>query len=62
MEKPVTVYYYTFFNLVTGRKLRRGPATLLAIERAGGQPLMETAQEVDDSELDAEGFVRRKEE
>lgn len=60
MEKPVKVYFYTVFNAVTGRKLRRGPATLEAIEKDGGKPEMETETDIDDSELDEHGFARRK--
>jgi len=32
-------------------------ATLEAIVRSGGDPIMNTALEVDESQLDAEGFV-----
>jgi hypothetical protein len=58
-EKRV-VYDYTVHNLVTGRTLRRGPATPEAIEKEGGELIPETRREVDESEVDGDGFVRRK--
>ena len=55
-----TVYYYTFFDTDTGETVRpRRPGTLEAIENAhlaDAKPLMGTALEVDESELDEEGF------
>jgi hypothetical protein len=60
-EKRV-VYDYIVHNLVTGRTLRRGPATPEAIEKEGGELIPETRREVDESEVDDDGFVRRKEE
>jgi hypothetical protein len=61
-EEKRVVYDYTVHNLVTGRTLRRGPATPEAIEKEGGKPVPETRREVDESELDENGFVRPKEE
>ncbi len=58
-EKRV-VYDYVVHNLVTGRTLRRGPATPEAIEKVGGELIPETRREVDESEIDDNGFVRRK--
>ncbi len=58
-EKRV-VYDYIVHNLVTGRTLRRGPATPEAIEKQGGELIPETRREVDESEIDDNGFVRRK--
>jgi hypothetical protein len=60
-EKRV-VYDYVVHNLVTGRTLRRGPATPEAIEKEGGELIPETRREVDESEVDGDGFVRRKKE
>ena len=60
----VIVYNFTVFeNGETKRALRA--ATLACIEDArksgvGAKPLMDTAQEVDESELDDNGFYPRR--
>ena len=60
----VTVYYFTFFDMDTGETVRvRRPGTLEAIRDTGmesAKPLMATAQEVDEAELDDHGFYPRR--
>ena len=55
-----TVYYFTFFDKDTGETVRpRRPGTLEAIGNTGMEsvnPLMRTALEVEESELDEHGF------
>jgi hypothetical protein len=55
-----TVYYFTFFDRDKGETVRpRRPGTLEAIANtrmASVKPLISTAQEVDESELDKHGF------
>jgi hypothetical protein len=64
MEKTTeTVYYYTFIN-EHGETVRpRRPGTLEAIKNtrlASATPLMRTALEVDEAELDEDGFYPRE--
>jgi hypothetical protein len=58
-----TVYYYTFIN-EQGETVRpRRPGTLEAIKNtrlARATPLMRTALEVDEAELDEDGFYPRE--
>jgi len=63
MEKvKETVYYYTFIN-DKGETVRpRRPGTLEAIKNtrlASATPLMRTGLEVDEAELDEDGFYPR---
>ena len=63
MEKvKETVYYYTFIN-DKGETVRpRRPGTLEAIKNtslASATPLMSTALEVDEADLDEDGFYPR---
>src|SRR5262249_22348722 len=63
MEKvKETVYYYTFLN-DQGETVRpRRPGTLAAIKQtrlARATPLMRTALEVDEADLDEDGFYPR---
>ena len=55
-----TVYYFTFFDRDKGETVRsRRPGTLDAIAKtrmASVNPLIRTAREVDESELDKNGF------
>ena len=55
-----TVYYFTFFDRDKGETVRpRRPGTLDAIAKtrmASVNPLISTAREVDESELDKNGF------
>ena len=55
-----TVYYFTFFDRDKGETVRpRRPGTLEAIANTrmvSVKPLISTAQEVDESELDKNGF------
>jgi hypothetical protein len=55
-----TVYYFTFFDRDKGETVRpRRPGTLEAIGNTGIEsvnPLMSTALEVEESELDEHGF------
>ena|GEM_PF-1879197 len=56
----VTVYYFTFVDRDTGETVRpRWPGTLDAIastRMVGVKPLISTAREVEESELDERGF------
>jgi len=56
----VTVYYFTCFDKDTGETVRpRRPGTLAAIgniDIEDARPLMRTAKEVDESDLDEWGF------
>lgn len=60
----VFVYYFTFFDRAKGENVRpRRPGTLEAIastRRAYVKPLLNTALEVDESDLDDEGFYPRR--
>jgi hypothetical protein len=59
-----TVYYFTFFDKDKGEIVRpRRPGTLEAIANtrmASVKPLISTAREVDESELDDNGFYPRR--
>ena len=59
-----TVYYFTFFDTDKSAMVRpRRPGTLEAIGKTGLEnlkPLMRTALEVDESELDDDGFYPRR--
>jgi hypothetical protein len=58
----VTVYYYESFDMSAGdmkRSQRR--ATKDAIEKRGHSPMLDTAVEVDERELDENGFVKAPE-
>ena len=60
MPDQVTVYFFTKYDIGSDQNLRsKRPATLEAIERSFGQPLMETAEEINVADLDEEGFRRR---
>ena len=63
MEKvKETVYYYTFLNEKGGTVRPRRPGTLAAIKNArlaSATPLMSTALEVDEADLDEDGFYPR---
>ena len=52
-----TVYYFTVYDVVIDQNVRRGPATLDAIDKAGGEPLLEPAHGIDESDLDDDGFT-----
>ena len=54
----VTVYYFTEYNIVTDEKVRSTrPATLETIAQIDNAIVLEeTAQEVDTSQLDGDGF------
>lgn len=60
----VLVYYFTFFDRNKRESVRpRRPGTLEAIartRRAHVKPLLNTALEVDESEVDDEGFYPRQ--
>lgn len=56
MQK-VTVYYFTCYDIKTDQTLSsRRPATLETIAACKGEVLKDTAQEVDISSLDGNGF------
>lgn len=57
MQK-VMVYYFTCYDIISDQILRsQRPATLEAIARCKGQVLKNTAQEIDASSLDDNGFL-----
>jgi len=59
--KKVTVYYFKKWDDSTHQNLRsKHPGTLEAIKRAEGTELMETALEVDEAELDDNGFWKKQ--
>jgi hypothetical protein len=52
------VYYFEKFDIGQGQNIRsKRPATRETIERIGGTMLEDTAQEVDISQLDGNGFL-----
>jgi hypothetical protein len=59
-----TVYYFTFVDPDTRDRVRpRRPGTLKAISNTGMQsvtPLLRTAREVEESELDEQGFYPKR--
>jgi hypothetical protein len=52
-----TVYYFEKYDLEKHLMMRAGPATIQAIAKAKGKTLKKTMQEVDDSRVDADGFL-----
>ena len=57
----VTVYYFEKYQILTDEIVRsKRPATLEAISRSRGQALMSTALEIDEAELDRNGFRKRE--
>lgn len=52
-----TVYYFEKYDLETHLTTRVGPATIQAIAKAKGKTLKKTMQEVDDSRINADGFL-----
>jgi hypothetical protein len=57
----VTVYCFTGYHINTDQTINsKHMATLEAIKKSSGVPLMETAKEVDASELDGNGFYPKK--
>lgn len=59
MQK-VTVYYFTLYYIRTDQNITsQRPATREAIARCNGVVIEETAQEVEASRLDSDGFVAR---
>ena len=59
MDK-VPVYYFTCYDIKTDENIRsKRPATIETITRCNGTPLKETAQKVDISSLDSDGFLKR---
>lgn len=58
----ITVYYFTGYNITTDQIIRsKRMATLEAIKTFNGTPLMETAKEVDTSDLDGNGRYPKQE-
>lgn len=52
-----TVYYFEKYDAETHKVTRVGPATIQAIAKAKGKTLKKTMQEVDDSRINADGFL-----
>ena len=52
-----TVYYFTRFDVVSGRTVRLGPARLEAITMARGEAILDTEHEIDESDLDGDGYA-----
>jgi hypothetical protein len=58
--KKVTVYFFECFDIIKGQNIRsERPGTLEAITRSNGRPIMETALEIDEAEVDGNGLQRR---
>lgn len=58
----ITVYYFTGYHIATDQIIHsQRMATLETIKRFNCTPLMETAKEVDTSELDDNGRYPKKE-
>lgn len=58
MEK-ITVYYFESYDIVSDKTVRSPrPATRDAITQCGGVILEDTAQNVDASQLDGNGFLK----
>jgi hypothetical protein len=58
----VKVYYFRAYDIERDRMIRsKRPATLSSIRALGPmmQPLMETEEEIDSSQLDADGFRKK---
>jgi hypothetical protein len=61
MGKAVSVYYFRTYDITVGEYVQsERPATLHAIRRSRGEPIRETAVQIDESELDDEGFRKRE--
>jgi hypothetical protein len=57
----VTVYHFTKYDITAGKEVfSQRPATLETIVLCEGKLLEETAQQVDVSELDGDGFYTPK--
>ncbi len=55
--KKVTVYFFQIYDIISNKKVRlKQPGTLEAIARVKGQAIMETALEIEETELDEDGF------
>lgn len=60
MQK-VTVYYFNSFDIKTGETVRsKRPATRETIAACNGVVIEETAQEVEVSRLDGNGFLAKE--
>jgi len=58
--KDITVYFFECYDINTDMFVRsQRPATLDAITKVCGQAIMETALEIDEAELDDEGFRKK---
>jgi len=56
----ITVYRHKVFSGTDGMSVvAQGEATLATIEKYGGEPILESAREVDERELDPNGVVYR---
>lgn len=59
-DEKVTVYFFRNFSATAGTFVTsKRPGTLQAIERVKGEPLHETAHEIDAAELDGDEFQRK---
>ncbi len=58
--KKVTVYFFEGYDIINDKFIRsQRPATLDTITKVCGQAIMETALEIDEAELDDEGFRKK---
>ena len=54
----VVVYYFTKYDVDTDKQVTsQRPGTLEAIASAGGEPILDTRQEVESARLDGNGFL-----
>jgi hypothetical protein len=57
----VTVYFFEKYDIATDNTVRsKRPATLDTINKVHGQAIDETALEIDETDLDGDGFRKRE--
>ncbi len=55
----VALFFFTMYDINADKIVRsRRPATLDAIEKFGGTPIMETEQRLDSSKVDEDGLLK----
>jgi hypothetical protein len=55
------VYFFQKYDIASDTMIRsKRPATLERIWRVEGEPLMDTVQEIPESDVDGDGFQKRK--
>jgi hypothetical protein len=60
MAGTVTVYFFEKYDITSDQVIRsKRPATIAAIERVRGEAIKNTAQDIDQDDIDEDGFRRR---